>query len=52
MIQDLSRSPDESAPPRVSIGLPTYNSRRFLQERIDSILAQDFRDWELVVVEG
>lgn len=38
--------------PKISIGLPTRNSMRFLQERIDSILCQTFTDWELVAVDG
>ena len=37
---------------KVSIGLPTRNSIRFLEERIDSILSQTFLDWELIVVDG
>lgn len=35
--------------PRVSVGMPVYNGDRFLQEALDSILAQTFRDFELIV---
>jgi glycosyltransferase involved in cell wall biosynthesis len=35
--------------PLVTIGLPTYNGARFLGETLDSLLAQDFRDFELVI---
>lgn len=35
--------------PRVSIGLPVYNGEDFLEEAIESILAQTFRDFELVI---
>ena len=35
--------------PRVSIGLPVYNGERFLARAIDSLLAQDFVDFELVI---
>lgn len=35
--------------PRVSIGLPVYNGERFLREAIDSVLAQTFTDFELVI---
>jgi glycosyltransferase involved in cell wall biosynthesis len=38
--------------PRVSIGLPVYNGERFLRQSIDSILAQTFRDFELVVCDN
>lgn len=35
--------------PRVSIGLPVYNGARYLAATIDSILSQDFGDWELIL---
>ena len=35
--------------PRVSIGLPVYNGERFLKEALDSILAQTFEDFELII---
>ena len=35
--------------PRVSIGMPVYNGERFLAEALDSILAQDFGDFELII---
>ena len=38
--------------PRVSILLPTKNSRRFLDERLETIFAQTFSDWELVVADS
>ena len=34
---------------RVSVGLPVYNGQRFLEEAIDSILAQTFTDFELII---
>ncbi|MBD2343420.1 glycosyltransferase family 2 protein [Anabaena subtropica] len=39
-------------PPKVSICLPNLNNRRFLPERLDSILSQTFQDWELVIVDS
>jgi len=38
--------------PLVSICLPTLNARRFLEERIESILAQTLGDWELVICDS
>jgi FkbM family methyltransferase len=38
--------------PRVSLGLPIYNGARFLRECLDSILAQTFRDFELIVCDN
>jgi glycosyltransferase involved in cell wall biosynthesis len=35
--------------PKVSVLLPTYNYARFLPEAIESVLAQDFADFELIV---
>ncbi|HZQ48634.1 MAG TPA: glycosyltransferase, partial [Verrucomicrobiae bacterium] len=37
-------------PPRISVLIPTYNYARFLPEAIESVLAQDFRDFELLIV--
>ncbi len=35
--------------PRLSIGLPVYNGEKFLKEAIDSLLAQTFEDFELII---
>jgi glycosyltransferase involved in cell wall biosynthesis len=35
--------------PRVSIGLPVYNGGKYLGEAIDSILAQTYTDFELII---
>lgn len=35
--------------PRVSVGLPVYNGERFLAAAIESIIAQDFADFELLI---
>lgn len=37
--------------PQVSVVLPVWNGERFLKESVDSILAQDFRDFELIIVD-
>jgi glycosyltransferase involved in cell wall biosynthesis len=33
----------------VSIGLPVYNAGQYLEEALDSILAQTFEDFELII---
>jgi glycosyltransferase involved in cell wall biosynthesis len=38
-----------STRPLVTIGLPTYNGARFLSETLESLLAQDLADFELVI---
>lgn len=35
--------------PRLSIGLPVYNGEKFIKEAIDSVLAQTFEDFELII---
>ena len=38
--------------PQVSILLPTRNSMTFLKERVNSILAQTFQDWEVIIADS
>lgn len=40
-----------SSSPLLSIIMPTYNSKRFLAESIDSVIRQSVEDWELIVVD-
>jgi glycosyltransferase involved in cell wall biosynthesis len=41
-----------SKTPRVSIGLPVYNGEKYLGETLDSILAQTYDDFELVICDN
>ncbi|MCX9014415.1 MAG: glycosyltransferase family A protein [Candidatus Methanoperedens sp.] len=38
--------------PLVSIGLAVYNGERFIREALDSLLAQNFKDFELIIVDN
>lgn len=38
-------------PPAVSIIVPNYNYARYLRERMESILAQSFQDFELIILD-
>lgn len=40
---------EPKAAPLVSIGLPVYNGENFIQAAIESILAQTFEDFELII---
>jgi glycosyltransferase involved in cell wall biosynthesis len=49
------RAPVESPliadPPRVTILMPVYNGEPYLDEAIASVIAQDFQDFELLIVD-
>lgn len=38
--------------PRVSLGLPVYNGERYLRHALDAMLAQTFRDFELIICDN
>lgn len=40
---------DISAAPACSIGLPVYNGENYLEQAIQSVLAQKFQDFELII---
>lgn len=41
-----------SSQPLVSVIMPVYNSERYLQEAVESILNQTFKDFELIIMAG
>lgn len=40
-----------SADPRISIIVPIYKVEQYLQRCIDSVISQDFVDWEMILVD-
>ncbi len=46
-----SPHPPQGQSPKVSVCMAMYNASRFLRECIDSILAQTFKDFELLIVD-
>ena len=50
-MSDINQAiPSESAKlPRVSIGMPVFNGDKFIREALDSLLAQTFTDFELII---
>jgi len=41
--------PETRAAPKVSIGLPVYNGERYVAQAIESILAQTYQNFELII---
>ena len=39
----------DSNPPSVSVALPVFNGEKFLRESLESLLAQTFSDYELII---
>jgi glycosyltransferase involved in cell wall biosynthesis len=44
----MPRNPS-AVSPKLTIGMPVYNGERYLRESLDSLLAQTFTDFELIV---
>lgn len=42
-------TPIEQSAPTLSIGLPVYNGEQYLAQALDSLLAQTFTDFELII---
>lgn len=47
----LSRA-DDAMVPRVSIGVPVFNAERYLERSLNSLVAQDFGDLEVIVCDN
>ncbi len=48
----MSQKLGEDTNPKVSIGLPVFNGGKFVRLAIESILAQTFRDFELIICDN
>jgi glycosyltransferase involved in cell wall biosynthesis len=46
---DANRNIGNKDIPKVSIGMPVYNGERFIRKALDSLLAQTFTDFELII---
>jgi glycosyltransferase involved in cell wall biosynthesis len=42
---------DKPIAPKVSVIVPSYNHARFLKKRLDSVLAQTFQDFEVILLD-
>jgi glycosyltransferase involved in cell wall biosynthesis len=43
---------DSERVPKVSLGLPVYNGERFLRVALDSLVQQDYEDFELIICDN
>ena len=41
----------QGSTPKVSVIIPTYNRENFVVKAIDSVLCQEFKDYEIIVVD-
>ncbi len=50
----MSPVPSESRPtlPRISIVIPNFNGEAFIERTIQSVLSQDYPDFEVIVIDG
>ncbi|MFQ5750223.1 MAG: glycosyltransferase family 2 protein [Planctomycetota bacterium] len=48
----MSEERENPGNPRVSIGLPVFNGANFLAEALDSLLAQDYSDFEIILCDN
>lgn len=47
----MKKAPSDALAPRISIVMAAYNEERDIGRALDSILAQTFEDWELIVID-
>jgi carbonic anhydrase/acetyltransferase-like protein (isoleucine patch superfamily)/MoaA/NifB/PqqE/SkfB family radical SAM enzyme/tetratricopeptide (TPR) repeat protein len=45
----MSVANSSAQPPLVTIGVPLYNEERFIAQTLDSLLGQDYQNWEMVI---
>src|SRR5688500_16041598 len=48
-MSERTDEPPGRAGPRVSVGVPVYNGARYVARTLDSLLAQTFSDFELII---
>jgi len=50
MTSSYSAESAGNRPPKVSVIIPAYNAARYIRDALESVLAQTFRDYEVIVV--
>jgi glycosyltransferase involved in cell wall biosynthesis len=51
VLRAAARAGDTMSTPTVSVIMPAYNAKRYVEQAVRSILAQTFRDFELIVTD-
>lgn len=49
-MDDAGHKKEATRMPRSSVIMPVYNGARFVGKAVESVIAQDFQDWELIVI--
>ncbi|MEG5196903.1 MULTISPECIES: glycosyltransferase [unclassified Microcoleus] len=49
-VKQVMASPDWEHQPLISVIIPCYNQSHFLQQAIDSVIYQSYKNWEILVV--
>lgn len=47
----MIRKNRSSLPPRISVIMPTHNRAEYIAQAVESVIAQDYPNWELIVVD-
>ena len=50
-VDDISTAIDKTFVPLISVAMPVYNGEEYLAEAIESILAQSFTNFELIIID-
>ncbi|MBU1626086.1 glycosyltransferase [bacterium] len=48
-LHSIKKTKSERCSPKVSIGMPVYNGEKYLQQALDSLLSQEYENFELII---
>ena len=50
--KDSSASKSQPKKPLISIICPIFNVEKYIAETVESVLSQDYKNWELLIMDG